>query len=379
MVERAYVNPDMMKWAREYAGFTGGYEEELPKRIRNKYELWESGEKVPTWNQLNEVSKKFNVPTAYFFMKSPPDVEFLPNLINYRSLDASNNYKISSPNLISNIRRSQNRREIYMELSNDLNEDIIPFEVPDLKNNKKSFSKYIRKTLNVSLDVQKLWHSSSDVKHYSFLNQWKEALNEKFGLLVFETENVNILEMRGLCIMQDAVPIILLNGKDAVNARIFTLFHELTHLLLGQSAICGDDIDRSEEIFCNSVAGEFLVPSDDLSENFDSLSQKSLTDLSNMYGVSKEVILRRLLDAGYIGQSDYGDYILQLNHVALKSKANSGNYLNNQIKYNGRPYYSILVEAYDSGIISSLEFSRYAGLSRKHIPLLCERLFGVRQ
>lgn len=60
----------------------------------------------------------------------------------------------------------------------------------------------------------------------------------------------------------------------------------------------------------------------------------------------------------------------------LKSKKNRGNYLNNQIKYNGRPYYSTLLDAYDSGIISSVEFLRYADLSKKQIPLLCECLGG---
>lgn len=368
----------MMKWAREYAGFVGGYEEELPKQIRDKYESWESGEKVPTWNQLNEVSKKFNVPTAYFFMKSPPIVDSMPDLINYRTLNTDSIYKRTSPNLISNIYKSQNRREIYMELSEELGEDITPFAVPDLKRDKVLFSKYIRKTLDVSLNVQKSWHRSSDAVHYNFLNQWKEILNEKLGLLVFESENVNVLEMSGLCIMHNKVPIILLNGKDAVNARIFTLFHELTHLLCGQSAICGDDINKSEEIFCNSVAGEFLVPLDDLSQNFDSLSDKSVNDLANSYGVSREVILRRLFDGNFISRQDYDNHIGKLNIPNLKSKKSSGNYLNNQIKYNGRPYYSILLDAYDAGIISSLEFSRYADLSKKHIPLLCERLYGVK-
>lgn len=66
MIQKAFINPKMMKWAREYAGFVGGYEEELPKQIRDKYESWESGEKVPSWNQLYDVSKKFNVPTAFF-------------------------------------------------------------------------------------------------------------------------------------------------------------------------------------------------------------------------------------------------------------------------------------------------------------------------
>ena len=87
MVSRARINPKMMKWAREYAGFINGYEDSLPKEIKDKIDYWENGERYPTWNQLRAVSKKFNVPSAFFFMKSTPSFEDLPNLINYRKID----------------------------------------------------------------------------------------------------------------------------------------------------------------------------------------------------------------------------------------------------------------------------------------------------
>ena len=65
MTTRAIINPAMMTWAREYAGFTNGYEEQLPNEIKEKYESWENGDTYPTWNQLRKVSKKYHVPTAF--------------------------------------------------------------------------------------------------------------------------------------------------------------------------------------------------------------------------------------------------------------------------------------------------------------------------
>ena len=73
MVERALINPEMMIWARERAGFIGEYEDLLPGYIKKNYELWEKGEKYPTWNQLRQVSKKYNIPTAFFFMAHAPN------------------------------------------------------------------------------------------------------------------------------------------------------------------------------------------------------------------------------------------------------------------------------------------------------------------
>ncbi|WP_405022168.1 ImmA/IrrE family metallo-endopeptidase [Methanobrevibacter smithii] len=378
MVTKAKINSAMMKWAREYAGFTHGHEEKLPKDIKSKYEAWEKGENSPTWNQLREVSKKYHIPTAFFFMDCPPNFDNLPNMINYRKLVADSIYETNSPNLINNIRKSETRREIYLDLLNELNEDILLFKVPKLEHDTKIFSNYIREILGISLSTQKSWYK--EVNHYNFLNKWKEVLNEKLGVLIFETEGVLLEEMRALCIFHEKIPIILLNGKDSVNGRIFSLFHELTHLLLGESAICGDDENTKEEIFCNAVAGEFLVPEHDLNISIngvtDLLSYNSLKKLYNSYGVSEHVILRRLLDANKISRRDYISYINSYEESFSKSSGSGGNYLNNMIKYNGKAYYSVILDAYEVGIINSLEFSKFTDLGKKQIPKLQESFYG---
>lgn len=378
MVTKAKINSAMMKWAREYAGFTHGHEERLPKDIKSKYEAWEKGENSPTWNQLREVSKKYHIPTAFFFMDCPPNFDNLPNMINYRKLVADSIYETNSPNLINNIRKSETRREIYLDLLNELNEDILLFKVPKLEHDTKIFSNYIREILGISLSTQKSWYK--EVNHYNFLNKWKEVLNEKLGVLIFETEGVLLEEMRALCIFHEKIPIILLNGNDSVNGRIFSLFHELTHLLLGESAICGDDENTKEEIFCNAVAGEFLVPEHDLNISIngvtDLLSYNSLKKLYNSYGVSEHVILRRLLDANKISRRDYISYINSYEESFSKSSDSGGNYLNNMIKYNGKAYYSVILDAYEVGIINSLEFSKFTDLGKKQIPKLQESFYG---
>lgn len=378
MVTKAKINSAMMKWAREYAGFTHGHEERLPKDIKSKYEAWEKGENSPTWNQLREVSKKYHIPTAFFFMDCPPNFDNLPNMINYRKLVADSIYETNSPNLINNIRKSETRREIYLDLLNELNEDILLFKVPKLEHDTKIFSNYIREILGISLSTQKSWYK--EVNHYNFLNKWKEVLNEKLGVLIFETEGVLLEEMRALCIFHEKIPIILLNGKDSVNGRIFSLFHELTHLLLGESAICGDDENTKEEIFCNVVAGEFLVPEHDLNISIngvtDLLSYNSLKKLYNSYGVSEHVILRRLLDANKISRKDYISHINSYEESFSKSSGSGGNYLNNMIKYNGKAYYSVILDAYEVGIINSLEFSKFTDLGKKQIPKLQESFYG---
>lgn len=377
-VSEAIINPAMMIWARRYAGFIEEYEELLPGYIKKHYKLWENGEKYPTWNQLRQVSKKYHIPTAFFFMDCPPNFDNLPNMINYRKLVADSIYETNSPNLINNIRKSETRREIYLDLLNELNEDILLFKVPKLEHDTKIFSNYIREILGISLSTQKSWYK--EVNHYNFLNKWKEVLNEKLGVLIFETEGVLLEEMRGLCIFHEEIPIILLNGKDTTNGRIFSLFHELTHLLLSESAICENNELSDEEIFCNAVAGEFLVPADDLNNNAHIISTDSINELSHLYGVSTHVILRRLYDTHNISHNEYNSRIETLKEFSTsKSKGSGGNYFNNVIKYNSESYCAIVLEAYENGIINSGEFSKFTNLKKKYIPDLQKRVYGGEQ
>lgn len=383
MVVRAKINPAMMKWARIYAGFKNGYEEELPNDIKLNFKVWENGDKQPTWIQLRNVSKKYGVPTAFFFMNDPPNFLKSPKLINYRKLNTNLIFKSNSPNLIYNIRNSETRREIYLELLEDMDEKIRLFHLCN-SNNKDDFVKYIRDFSDVSIDTQKRWFNSGsykDYEHYKFLNNWKDILTEKFGILIFETENVEIEEMRGLCIFHDSIPIILLNGKDSVNGRIFSLFHELTHLLLGESAICDDNDNDQIEVFCNSVAGEFLVPRKDLKkeiEKFSKIDDNLLKNLSNKYGVSKYVILRRLFDNKYISKNYYNDIVKKLDESRQEQskKEGGGSYIRNQIKYNGKAFYSLVFNAYESGVISTSDFITFTNLSKKLIPQLRKELIG---
>ena len=72
--------------------------------------------------------------------------------------------------------------------------------------------------------------------------------------------------MRGFCIAQKPLPVIVVNPKDSPYGRIFTIMHELVHIGLGKSVIQNTELredrppDNPIEVFCNEVAAEVLVP-----------------------------------------------------------------------------------------------------------------------
>jgi len=61
-------------------------------------------------------------------------------------------------------------------------------------------------------------------------------------------------------------------------------------------------------VYCNALAGNFLVPADYLRRELGKQNTTSLDDISSLAGVfcvSKEVVLRRLLDLGYVSRYIY--------------------------------------------------------------------------
>jgi Zn-dependent peptidase ImmA (M78 family) len=136
--------------------------------------------------------------------------------------------------------------------------------------------------------------------------------DERAGILVFQATGIAPGEMPGFSLPDRPLPVIGVNRKLTPNGRTFTLLHESVHVFLGQSSIC--DIEEGQlrppeeqrvEVFCNAVAAAALVPREallseglvashpprprDWSEAFE------LGSLGRVFGVSNEVVLRRLL------------------------------------------------------------------------------------
>ena len=97
------------------------------------------------------------------------------------------------------------------------------------------------------------------------------ASSEKAGVFVLLKSDLGsyhtALEtetFRGFTIADEIAPFVVINERDARPAWSFTLLHELTHLILGQTGVGNARAENEIERFCNDVAGEFLLPRSDL-------------------------------------------------------------------------------------------------------------------
>ena len=119
-------------------------------------------------------------------------------------------------------------------------------------------------------------------------------------------------EFRGFALSDPHAPLIFINGADTRSAQMFTLAHELAHLWLGASALSNSEAApgtgyRREEAWCNAVAAELLVPLDAFRAELrgDEDHPAALGRLARAFMVSSLVILRRMLDAGWIDRDRF--------------------------------------------------------------------------
>ena len=113
---------------------------------------------------------------------------------------------------------------------------------------------------------------------------------------------------------------IVINNKKVPVRKIFTLFHELSHILKHTSGVCKTDPLSLEERFsieleCNGFAGEFLIPRESI-QVVDTADK--IFELAKPFNVSGEVYLRRLSDERKISKDDFFNL---LEEVRVKSSS----------------------------------------------------------
>ena len=100
---RVPVRPEVLRWARQRAGHDI---EDLARRFP-QLPAWESGEKLPTFKQLEAFAKATHAPFGFFFLAEPPE-ERLP-IPDFRTV--ARRTVRPSPDLLDTIYAMQRRQD----------------------------------------------------------------------------------------------------------------------------------------------------------------------------------------------------------------------------------------------------------------------------
>ncbi|MCH7746138.1 MAG: ImmA/IrrE family metallo-endopeptidase, partial [Chloroflexi bacterium] len=238
-----------------------------------------------------------------------------------------------------------------------------------------TLAREVRSYLGIDLTQQAYWNDNNEA-----LKTWRDVVQDK-GVFIFK-RSIKDRGISGFSLIHNDFPIIYLNNSTADTRQIFTVFHELAHILLHTSGVTKQDdsyIDvlngesKDVELFCNQFAAEFLVPSRDFEQHlFPPYNDEFVEVLANRYKVSREVILRRLLDQGLV-QSNY--YRAKANQWAKeyegsRSGSGGGNYYYNQITYLGEKYLNLAFGRYYQGRCTLEQLSDYVNVKARNIPNL---------
>ncbi|WP_238160242.1 ImmA/IrrE family metallo-endopeptidase [Pigmentiphaga sp. H8] len=314
----------MFIWARQRAQMD---EAVLLTRFPRLME-WESGAIQPTLRQLEQFAQATHAPLGYFFLPEPPR-EDLP-IPDFRTMGRDS--PRLTADLLDVIFTCQTRQTWYRDEALVNGEEPLPFvasvtmETPPME-----VAQRIREVLGFSVEAR------------SECPTWAEALRlfiaqaEQAGVMVMvsgvvmnnNTRQLDPREFRGFALADKLAPLVFINGADSKAAQMFTLAHELAHLWLGQSAL--SDVRMSEvsdyavEVWCNQVAAELLVPQAGFLHALraDEVLDAALKRLARHFKVSTLVLLRRMLDVGYLDRAAfwgaYRDEEARLKNLAARN------------------------------------------------------------
>ncbi|MBA2683602.1 MAG: ImmA/IrrE family metallo-endopeptidase [Chthoniobacterales bacterium] len=369
----ARINPATLVWAREVRGMPG---EVAARRIgvsAARLAELEDGASQPTLNQLRSIGRVYRKPSAFFYTSELPPKPEQPR--DFRRLpDADTGL---SPELRDAIARSRQRREDALDLAVLLEQPRNAFGVvATIEAAPEDLADRIRARVGIGLNEQLTWR-----EQYAALRNWTEGV-EACGVLVSQFSDVDVSEARGFSIGDQPLPLVALNGKDSPRAKVFTLFHELTHISLGATGVCdlhdsGDDYRARIETFCNLVAAEVLVPraailGQDVVATHRGVEwdDDDIRELATRFSVSHEVILRRLLTFERTSQSFYRRKREEYRRRLETSESAGGfmPYFRRILRDNGSAFTALAVEAYRIDAITSIELSRLlGGMKLRHL------------
>jgi len=212
---------------------------------------------------------------------------------------------------------------------------------------------------------------------------------EEHGIYIFK-ESFQDDSISGFCLHDQKFPVIYINNNNAESRQIFSIFHELAHLLFGTSGVdMRDDYyidhlvgdNKAIEILCNQFSGAFLVPDADFSRRISDvvINDRSIIDLAKKYSVSREVILRKCLDRKLVSQQEYTSrtekWIEEAKVARKKKRGRGGDYYATKGVYLGDGYLSLAFKKYYQNKISIMQLADYLGVKVKSIPGMDSLLF----
>ena len=367
MADKAFITPNVLKWARESAKMSEETAAAKASVTIDKLQEWESGTSKPTIKQAQTLAKAYKRPFALFFLPEIPR-DFQP-LQDFRKSGS----KTLTTSSIFIIREIQQKQAWISDAYADNDEIVLSFVGRfTINDNPQVVAQNILKTLDIH---------PAHYKSESPIKEWIDAAETK-GIFVSRTSFIHSRlkldsdELQGFAISDSYAPFVFVNSDDWNAPQLFTLLHELAHIWIAETGISNDvepEIKNKEkfhpvELFCNEVAANALMPKD-IVLNFGTQIYQNSKDVfktAKLLGVSSFALIVRALNLGLISipvyqklkkqtDIDFAEYLKREaeKKAKQKEKDNHGgpNYFLLQLNRNSRLFTQTVLDAFRGGSI----------------------------
>jgi len=372
---KTVINSAILQWARERNGLTI---DDLAERLHEDPALvaeWEAGTRAPTYSALESLAyKHLNVPLAVFYFPEPPEVD--DPVRKYRRLPDYELRRFSSDTLRA-IRTAQAYQDSLYNLLGPSGTNRQICRELDRTGDVSVLAQAARKYLGISLQQQKRFQGIEGA-----FKAWRRAVEDS-GVFTFK-DALQDLFVSGFCLLDPVYPVIMVNNSNAFARQVFTLIHELGHIIFGVDGVTDvDDTylgympkqERELEVACNRFAAEVLLPSEALDSELPRVRSHGVAGVEHIatrYSVSREVVLRRCLDQGLVSPDEYRDTVEEWtrDYLRHRRRRQGGNYYLTKLSYLGQGFTRVAFEQYGRGRLSKTELAAHLNMNSRHVDKL---------
>ena len=377
------IRPEIIHWALRQT-----QKEKLGDKLMDNIAKWLNGTKTPTFRQIEDFSKKANIPLGYFFLQTPP-VEQI-DLLEFRTI---NSVQMTNPsrNFIDTVHEMQTVQDWMISYRQDFGFEKLSVvgcmkNVQDIDN----IARRIRSDLNLS----STWSKQSSDSCVAFKHIRSQL--ELCGVVVMVNgivgqnshRSLNTDEFRAFAMVNQWAPLIFINAADSAGARLFSLLHETVHIWLGENDLFNDKKYRlsgvsDTEVLCNAVTAELLIPRNIFLENWamsDDDPYTKIREIAKEFRCGEVVVARRAYDARKIEKNTYNQIVqnaIENYNEQKQQKSAGGNYYYTKGARLDSCFVKALCESIRAGRTTYTEAYRLTNTSRKTFSEVVHCLGGI--
>jgi Zn-dependent peptidase ImmA (M78 family)/DNA-binding XRE family transcriptional regulator len=366
------TNSEVLKWARNSIALSKQNAADRIGITIARLEQIESG-KFPDIEELKSMAKAYKRTIATLLLQSVPSEKPLPK--DRRTVN-SELINVFGEKTIFAVRKARALVNSLLELREETNQVYPKFSLKaDISDSPEVLAEGLRKQWK--LDE---YRQIENVNHA--LDAYIELV-ESLGVAVFQ---IRLPEdnIRGFSLIDEPIPVIVIKGSsEHATAKIFTLFHELGHIILNDGGICDINFNNKAqqiEKWCNSFASELLVPAEQLlkmeivqkytTNNIKIWVKNDLVELANHFHIGPLAMLRCLLKNGLTTSDFYKEKHEKWNkpNFGYSTVHEGRNIPKEIIKERGRTYLNLAFQAFDQNKIDLKDLSDFLGIRLSYIP-----------